>query len=147
MIHLISISGRWRSPGKTLAVLPFGIVYSVPADTMTAGGSKFVQEIAAYEKQIPSFPSPSCAHFQQQRIVQKPNPISPTARANHQNEDGNTRDNMMISPDRTAISPQRQRRPLRIKNASRCDTQQSIRGRAFLYSSLYSQNLCWALSS
>jgi hypothetical protein len=30
---------------------------------MTAGGSKFVQEIAAYEKQIPSFPSPSCAHF------------------------------------------------------------------------------------
>ena len=49
----------------------------------------------------------------------RPNPISPTARANHQNPGGSTRASRITSPRMTATSPHRQRRPLRIKNASR----------------------------
>jgi len=88
---------------------------------------------------------------QQQRIYHRPKPISPAANANHQNAGGKTRDSKMRSPIMMATRPQRQRRLLRIRNAPRAvNSLQHMREAfsVFRYpSSLYSQNLCWALIS
>ena len=85
--------------------------------------------------------------FQQQRRYHNPNPIKPAARANHQNDDGRTRVRMIITPIKTATIPKRQRRPLRKQSPPALCTPYSIREGRLFYSSLYSQNLCWALIS
>ena len=45
---------------------------------------------------------------QQQRKNQSPNPISAAASANHQKDDGKTRDSRIISPSTIASIPRRQ---------------------------------------
>ena len=50
-----------------------------------------------------------------QWMYHNPYPIRPAARANHQNPGGSTRASRITSPSIMATSPQRQRRPLRIK--------------------------------
>ena len=96
-------------------------------------------------------PFPILRRNQQQRIYQIPNPIKSTARMNHQKAEGKTRERMMINPAKIATKPSMQCRPLRITN--RLPRRKLIAvyaggGQFILFqSSLYSQNLCLALSS
>ena len=84
---------------------------------------------------------------QQQRIYHSPNPISPNARENHQNDDGRIRYKRMTSPAITAVRPQGRRLPLRKIIAPRAvNSSQHMREAlpifAFLIKYLYIPRIC-----